>query len=205
MGASLRRGARLVIASHNRGKVKEIADLLAPFGIEIVPAAELGLPEPDETGMSFIDNAKLKAVAAADASGLLALADDSGLEVAALGGEPGIHSARWAGEARDFGVAMARVNRELEAAGATDLRANFTCVLALAAPHGSTEMFEGKVFGTIAWPPRGSKGFGYDPIFVPDGYDETFGEMEPELKDAISHRARAFEKLILATYDDDDA
>ncbi len=205
MRGILRRGARLVIASHNRGKVKEIADLLAPFGIEIVPAAELGLPEPDETGISFIDNARLKAVAAADASGLLALADDSGLEVAALGGEPGIHSARWAGEARDFGIAMARVNRELKAAGATNLRANFVCVLALAAPHGSTETFEGKVFGTIAWPPRGSKGFGYDPIFVPDGYNETFGEMEPELKDAISHRARAFEKLMLATYDDDDA
>ena len=203
MAQSLRRGARLVIASHNRGKVLEIADLLASFGIEVVPAAELGLPEPDETGMSFIENAKLKAVAAADASGLLALADDSGLEVAALGGQPGIHSARWAGEARDFGVAMARVNRELESAGATDLSANFICVLALASPDGSAEVFEGKVFGTIAWPPRGSKGFGYDPIFVPDGYDESFGEMEPELKDAISHRARAFEKLMLATYDDD--
>jgi XTP/dITP diphosphohydrolase len=205
MRGILRRGARLVIASHNRGKVREIADLLAPFGIEAVSAAELGLPEPDETGETFIENARLKAVAAADASGLIALADDSGLEVAALGGQPGIHSARWAEEARDFGAAMARVNHELKAAGAKDLRANFVCVLALARPHGSAEAFEGKVFGTIVWPPRGGRGFGYDPIFVPDGYDETFGEMEPELKDAISHRARAFEKLILATYDDDDA
>jgi len=203
MQGSLRRGVRLVIASHNRGKVREIADLLAPFGIEAVPAAELGLSERDETGETFIENARLKAVAAADASGLLALADDSGLEVAALGGQPGVHSARWGGEARDFGIAMARVNRELEAVGATNLRANFVCVLALAAPHGSAETFEGKVFGTIAWPPRGSKGFGYDPIFVPNGYDQTFGEMEPELKDAISHRARAFGKLMLATYDDD--
>jgi XTP/dITP diphosphohydrolase len=185
--------------------MREIADLLAPFGIEAVSAAELGLPEPDETGETFIENARLKAVAAADASGLIALADDSGLEVAALGGQPGIHSARWAEEARDFGAAMARVNHELKAAGAKDLRANFVCVLALARPHGSAEAFEGKVFGTIVWPPRGGRGFGYDPIFVPDGYDETFGEMEPELKDAISHRARAFEKLILATYDDDDA
>jgi XTP/dITP diphosphohydrolase len=203
MRGILRRGTRLVIASHNRGKVREIADLLAPFGIEAVSAGDLGLPEPDETGETFIENAKLKAVAAADASGLIGLADDSGLEVAALGGEPGVHSARWGGEARDFGVAMARVNRELEASGAKDLKANFVCVLALAAPHGPVETFEGKVFGRVVWPPRGSKGFGYDPIFVPDGYDESFGEMEPELKDAISHRARAFEKLMLAAYDDD--
>jgi XTP/dITP diphosphohydrolase len=197
MAQSLRRGARLVIASHNKGKVREIADLLVPFGIEIVPATELGLPEPDETGDSFIDNAKLKAVAAAKASGLLALADDSGLEVAALGGKPGIHSARWAGEARDFGAAMARVNRELEAAGTKDRKANFTCVLALAAPDGRVEVFEGKVFGTLTWPPRGTRGFGYDPIFVPEGCEETFGEMEPKFKHAISHRARAFEKLIV--------
>ena len=197
MAQSLRRGARLVIASHNKGKVREIADLLVPFGIEIVPATELGLPEPDETGDSFIDNAKLKAVAAAKASGLLALADDSGLEVAALGGKPGIHSARWAGGARDFGAAMARVNRELEAAGTTDRKANFTCVLALAAPDGRVEVFDGKVFGTLTWPPRGTRGFGYDPIFVPEGCEETFGEMEPKFKHAISQRARAFEKLIV--------
>jgi XTP/dITP diphosphohydrolase len=203
MHGALRRGVRLVIASHNKGKVREIADLLAPFGIEGVSASALGLAEPKETGESFAENAKLKAVAAAEASGLLALADDSGLEVAALGREPGIHSARWGGDAKDFGIAMARVNRELEAIGATDARANFTCALALAAPNGSTEVFEGKAFGTITWPPKGKRGFGYDPIFVPDGSDETFGEMEPGLKDAISHRARAFEKLMLATYDHD--
>ncbi|MGD0531189.1 MAG: RdgB/HAM1 family non-canonical purine NTP pyrophosphatase [Methyloceanibacter sp.] len=199
----LRRGDRIVIASHNAGKVKEFAELFAPFGIETVSASELDLPEPEETGKSFVDNAKLKAIAAAKASGLPALADDSGLEVAALGGEPGIHSARWGGRAKDFGVAMARVDSELTATGASNRDANFTCALALAAPDGSAQMFEGKVFGTVVWPPRGARGFGYDPVFVPDGYDETFGEMEPGLKDAISHRAHAFEKLMLAVYDDD--
>jgi XTP/dITP diphosphohydrolase len=203
MGVTLRRGTRLVIASHNEGKVREIADLLAPFGIEGVPAGTFGLPEPEETGDSFAENAKLKAVAAARASRLPALADDSGLEVAALGGEPGIHSARWGGETRDFGFAMERVHRELEAAGVKDWSANFTCALALAAPDGKSEVFEGKALGTLTWPPRGSRGFGYDPIFVPEGHSETFGEMEPSLKDAISHRARAFEKLMLAAYDDD--
>jgi XTP/dITP diphosphohydrolase len=199
---ALRPGVRLVIASHNQGKVREIADLLAPFGIEAVSAATLGLPEPEETGASFTANAKLKAIVAAEASGLMALADDSGLEVAALGGEPGIHSARWGGETRDFGLAMARVNRELEASGATDLTANFTCALALAQPDGSVQIFEGQIFGTVIWPPRGTRGFGYDPIFVPNGHDESFGEMKPELKDAISHRARAFEALMLAMYND---
>jgi XTP/dITP diphosphohydrolase len=203
MGVTLRRGTRLVIASHNEGKVREIADLLAPFGIEGVPGGTFGLPEPEETGDSFAKNAKLKAVAAARASRLPALADDSGLEVAALGGEPGIHSARWGGETRDFGFAMERVHRELEAAGVKDWSANFTCALALAAPDGKSEVFEGKALGTLTWPPRGSRGFGYDPIFVPEGHSETFGEMEPSLKDAISHRARAFEKLMLAAYDDD--
>jgi XTP/dITP diphosphohydrolase len=203
MGVTLRRGTRLVIASHNEGKVREIADLLAPFGIEAMSAGMFGLAEPEETGDSFAENAKLKAVAAARASGLPALADDSGLEVAALGDEPGIHSARWGGAARDFGLAMERVYRELEAAGAKDWSANFTCALALAAPDGRCELFEGKVFGTLTWPPRGTRGFGYDPIFVPEGRKETFGEMEPSLKDAISHRARAFEKLMLAAYDDD--
>lgn len=197
MRGALWRGARIVIASHNEGKVLEIAALVSPFGIETVSAAKLGLTEPKETGESFAENAKLKALAAAKTSGLLALADDSGLEVAALSGAPGIHSARWGGEGKDFGLAMERVNRELEAAGATDRKANFTCALALAAPDGQVEVFEGKVFGTLTWPPRGTRGFGYDPIFVPDGYDETFGEMEPRLKDAISHRARAFEKLIM--------
>jgi XTP/dITP diphosphohydrolase len=203
MGVTLRRGTRLVIASHNEGKVREIADLLAPFGIDVVSAGKLGLPEPVETGATFAENAALKAASAAKASGLPALADDSGLEVRALGGAPGIHSARWGGEAKDFGLAMERVHRELEAAGARDWSANFTCALALASPDGGVEVHEGKVFGTLTWPPRGSRGFGYDPIFVPEGYKETFGEMEPQLKDSISHRSRAFEKLMLAAYDDE--
>jgi XTP/dITP diphosphohydrolase len=203
MGVMLRRGTRLVIASHNDGKVREIADLLAPFGIEVVSAGKLALPEPEETGDSFAENARLKAMAAARASGLPALADDSGLEVKALGGEPGIHSARWCGAGRDFGLAMERVHRELVAAHAKDWGANFTCALALAAPDGRCEVFEGKVFGALTWPPRGARGFGYDPIFVPEGYEETFGEMEPELKDSISHRAQAFEKMMLAAYDDE--
>jgi XTP/dITP diphosphohydrolase len=199
----LPRGTRLVIASHNEGKVREIADLLAPFGIEAVSAAKLGLPEPEETGDSFAANARLKAISAARSSTLPALADDSGLEVAALGGAPGIDSARWGGAAKDFGLAMDRLHRELEATNAKGGKANFTCALALASPEGSAQVFEGKVFGTLTWPPRGTRGFGYDPIFVPEGYDETFGEMEPKLKDSISHRARAFEKLMLAAYDDE--
>jgi XTP/dITP diphosphohydrolase len=197
MHGTLRRGARLVIASHNEGKVREIAELFAPFGIETVPAASLGLAEPKETGKSFAENAALKALAAASASGLPALADDSGLEVHALGGEPGIHSARWAGEDKDFSIAMERVRRELEAVGAPEPRANFTCALAVATPEGRVQVFEGQVSGTLVWPPRGTRGFGYDPIFVPEGYSETFGEMEPWRKHAISHRARAFEKLIV--------
>ena len=203
MAVTLRRGTRLVIASHNEGKVREIADLLAPFSIDAVSAGELALDELEETSTTFAENANLKAMAAARASGLPALADDSGLEVRSLGGKPGIHSARWGGAARDFGLAMQRVRQELVAAGAQDLSANFTCALALALPNGKAELFEGRVFGTLTWPPRGARGFGYDPIFVPEGYKETFGEMEPSLKDSISHRARAFEKLMLATYDDD--
>ena len=203
MAVTLRRGTRLVIASHNEGKVLEIADLLATFSIDAVSAGELALDELEETGKTFAENANLKAMAAARASGLPALADDSGLEVRSLGGKPGIHSARWGGAARDFGLAMQRVRQELVAAGAQDLSANFTCALALALPNGKAELFEGRVFGTLTWPPRGARGFGYDPIFVPEGYKETFGEMEPSLKDSISHRARAFEKLMLATYDDD--
>jgi XTP/dITP diphosphohydrolase len=198
----LRRGARIVTASHNEGKVRELAELFAPYGVACVSAASLGLPEPDETGASFAANAALKAEAAAKASGLTAIADDSGLEVAALGGAPGIRSARWGGEARDFGLAMERVQRELEAKGASDLRANFTCALALAAPVAPARVFEGKVFGTLTWPPRGLRGFGYDPIFVPDGYTQTFGEMAPAEKNALSHRMRAFEKLMKAAYDD---
>ncbi len=201
-GPKLRRGARLVIASHNEGKVRELAELFAPHGIDCISAGSLGLPEPEETGASFAENAAIKAKAAAQGSGLPALADDSGLEVAALGGEPGIHSARWGGGAKDFGLAMARVRRELEASGASDARANFTCALALAVPGSAAQIFEGRVFGTIVWPPRGSRGFGYDPIFVPDGYNETFGEMEPELKNRLSHRMRAFEKLMAACHED---
>jgi XTP/dITP diphosphohydrolase len=204
MAGELKRGDRLVVASHNEGKVRELAELFAPFGIACVAAGSLGLSEPEETGKTFAENAKLKAIAAAKASGMLAIADDSGLEVAALHGAPGIHAARWGGPTRDFGLAMERVSRELEASGAADARANFTCSLALASPDGTAQVFEGRVFGTLTWPPRGGCGFGYDPIFVPDGYSETFGEMEPELKNRLSHRMRAFEQLILTTYVDNE-
>ena len=196
MPIDLRPGSRLLIASHNPGKVREIAELLQPFAIDALAASELDLPEPEETGSTFAENATIKALAASTATGLPALSDDSGLEVAALGGEPGIHSARWGGDTKDFGLAMRRVQEELERRDASDRRANFTCALALAAPDGKVQVFEGKVFGTIAWPPRGNRGFGYDPIFVPDGHAETFGEMDPERKHAMSHRARAFEKLM---------
>ncbi len=186
-------GDRLVIASHNRGKVAEISDLLAPLGVDVVPAAALGLAEPEETGTTFRENAELKARAAARASGLPALADDSGLAVDALDGAPGIHSARWAGAARDFAAAM----RRLEAAlGGEPGRARFVCALALAWPDGHVETVEGTVSGHLRFPPRGARGFGYDPVFVPDGHDITFGEMEPERKHAISHRADAFRKLL---------
>jgi XTP/dITP diphosphohydrolase len=193
-------GGRLVIASHNPGKVREIDDLLAPFGVATVGAAALGLPEPEETGATFAANAELKARAAARASGLPALADDSGLSVAALGGAPGIHSARWAGPDKDFAVAMARVWRELEARGAADRGAEFVCALSLCWPDGHCETFEGRVAGDLVWPPRGAFGFGYDPIFVPAGGDLTFGEMAPAEKHAISHRARAFAQLIDACF-----
>ena len=186
-------GDRLVIASHNEGKVEEISELLAPFGIQAVPAAALGIPEPEETGDSFEGNAALKAKAAAEASGLPAIADDSGLVVPALGGAPGIYSARWAGPAKDFGFAMARVNREL---GDRDRSATFVAVLVLAWPDGEIELFRGDVAGRLVWPPRGERGFGYDPIFVPEGGAETFGEMEPAEKHKISHRACAFAKLV---------
>jgi len=181
-----------VIASHNLGKVEEIAALLAPFSIRTVAASLLGIPEPEETGDSFEANAALKARIAAGASGLPALADDSGLVVPALGGAPGIYSARWAGDSRDFRAAMARVHREL---GDRDRRASFVAVLALAWPDGDTELFRGEVHGSLTWPPRGDRGFGYDPIFVPLGGAETFGEMDPAAKHKISHRARAFAKL----------
>ncbi len=196
-------GPKLVIATHNEGKLREIRDLLAPFDIECVGAAELGLPEPEEIGNSFVYNAELKAREAADLSGLPALADDSGISVDALHGLPGIFSARWAEDEegrRDFGRAMERVWREVEAAGEEAGRdAHFTCALALAWPdNGQAELFEGKVFGTLVWPPRGEKGFGYDPMFVPTGHDKTFGEFEPDEKHAISHRAEAFRKLVEA-------
>jgi XTP/dITP diphosphohydrolase len=193
-------GRRLVIASHNQGKVREIGELLAPFGVEVASAGELGLPEPEETGTTFLANAELKARAAAQAAGLPALADDSGLAVDALGGQPGIYSARWAGASRDFGAAMERVNRELAHAGAAQRRAHFVCALSLAWPDGDCESFEGKVFGTIVWPPRGEHGFGYDPIFQPDGETITFGEMEPARKHAMSHRADAFRQLVGACF-----
>jgi XTP/dITP diphosphohydrolase len=178
--------------------------LFEPYGIKLVSAGNLGLPEPKETGDSFEDNAKIKAVAAAKQSGVLAVADDSGLEVAALAGQPGIHSARWGGPNKDFGLAMERVNRELEASGIANRRANFTCALALAEPNGEVKVYSGKVRGTLTWPPRGKRGFGYDPIFVPEGYTETFGEMDPDLKNRLSHRMRAFEKLMLALYEENE-
>ena len=188
----LARGTSLVVASHNAGKVREIAELLAPHGLDVRGAAELGLAEPEETGSNFAENAILKARAAADSSGLMALADDSGLSVAALGGDPGIFSARWAGPKKNFAFAMARVERELRAKSARDFSAKFVCVLALAAPHGEAEIFEGEVQGKLVFPPRGANGFGYDPIFVMDGMRKTFGEIDPAEKHAISHRARAF-------------
>lgn len=201
MARRLAPGERLVVASHNPGKVSEIKALLAPYGIETVGAAALGLPEPEETGATFEANAALKARAAAEASGLVSLADDSGLVVPALGGAPGIFSARWAGPAKDFRLAMARVEREL---GQRDRSAHFVAVLALAWPPmadgDEVAMFRGEAHGRLVFPQRGTRGFGYDPIFVPDGYDLTFGEMDPDLKHRISHRARAFEKLVAACF-----
>ena len=195
-------GPKLVIATHNEGKLREIRELLAPYGIECVGAAELDLPEPEETGVTFVDNAELKARASADLSGLPALADDSGLSVDALHGRPGIHSARWSEDGagtRDFGRAMQRVWTEVEAAGPdAGHDAHFVCALSLAWPDGAIESFEGKVHGTLVWPPRGDKGFGYDPMFVAAGDSRTFAEISPEEKRAISHRAKAFEKLVAA-------
>jgi XTP/dITP diphosphohydrolase len=203
---------KLVLASHNQGKVREIGELLGPYGIEPVSAAELDLPEPDEIGVDFIENADLKARQAADLSGLPALADDSGLCVEALGNRPGIFSARWAladprvppeggpgefqGE-RDFGLAMRRVEDELQKLGPEASRnAHFVCALAVCWPDGHAEWFEGRVEGTLVWPPRGERGFGYDPIFQAAGRDLTFAEMDPAEKHAISHRADAFRKLV---------
>lgn len=185
---------RLVIATHNAGKLREIAALLAPLGIETTGAGALGLPEPEETGDTFEANAELKARAAAAASGLPALADDSGLVVPALGGAPGIYSARWAGPGKDFSQAMRRVEDGLGAA--SDRRAHFVAVLSLAWPDGHVETFRGEAHGRLVWPPRGTRGFGYDPIFVHDGYAMTYGEMDPDEKHRISHRAVAFAGLL---------
>ena len=189
---------KLVIASHNEGKVREIRELLAPYGLNVIGAAQLGLPEPEETGSTFAENAKLKAEAASSASGLPALADDSGLSVAALDGAPGIYSARWSGPKKDFRIAMQRVEKEMIGSSNPDKRAHFVCVLALSAPGAETETFEGRAYGTIDFPPRGQFGFGYDPIFMPEGHRFTFAEMDPHAKHAISHRAKAFEKFVKA-------
>jgi XTP/dITP diphosphohydrolase len=196
---------RLVVATHNGGKLAEMRELLAPHRIEAISAGEMGLPEPEETGATFRDNARIKARAAALASGLPAFADDSGLVVEALGGAPGIHSARWAGPDRNFGRAMRDVEDKLLAQGATTperRKAHFVSALCVAWPDDHLEEFEGRVEGTLVWPPRGDKGFGYDPVFLPDGYARTFGEMTSEEKHGLpprglglSHRARAFVKL----------
>ena len=191
-------GGRLVIASHNAGKVREIGELLAPFGVEAVSSAALGLPEPEETGATFAANAELKARAAATAAGLPALADDSGLAVDALGGDPGIYSASWAGPGKDFARAMAKVHAAL--GEAADRTARFVCALALAWPDGHCETFEGTVEGAVVWPPQGARGFGYDPIFRPQGHAITFGEMDPAAKHAISHRSAAFRLLVAACF-----
>ena len=194
MSLTLEPGTRLVVATHNPGKARELAEILEGRFI-LVAAGELGLPEPDETETTFVGNALLKARAAADASGLVALADDSGLSVKALGGAPGIYSARWAGPEKDFSLAMRNVEARLEEAAATDLAAWFTCALAVAWPDGPAVVVEGRIDGTLTFPPRGDLGFGYDPIFVPEGHSLTFGEMSPLTKDGMSHRARAFVKL----------
>lgn len=223
MGARLMRrlakGDRLVIASHNRGKLAEFADLLAPYGIATISAGELGLPEPDETGVTFEENALLKARAAAAASGLPALSDDSGLEVATLGGAPGVYSADWGGPDKNFQAAMQRVRDEVQArAGWSEAAccANFNATLCLAWPDGEAACFEGKVFGQLVWPPRGTGGFGYDPMFRPDGAEKTFGEMTADEKHGrddkwghggLSHRARAchaFVRAAIAAPDPDD-
>lgn len=206
MARKLKRGDRLVVASHNAGKVREIEELLAPLGIEALAAADLDLTEPEETETSFAGNARLKALAAARASGLPALSDDSGLSVEALDGAPGIHSARWAGPDKDFALAMRNVEERLQARGARspdERRAHFTCALCLAWPDGEAQVFEGRINGILVWPPRGTRGFGYDPVFLPEGESQTFGEMEPQRKHAMSHRARAFALFMRLIASDD--
>ncbi len=195
---------KLVIATHNAGKLREISALLAPYGLECISAGALGLPEPEETGTSFVENALIKARAAAEASGIVALADDSGLSADALGGRPGVYTADWAerqwfeGEpGRDWYMAMGKVEGMLAEKGPDAPRdASFHCVLALAWPDGDSAVYEGRVGGTLTWPPRGTLGFGYDPVFVPGGFSQTFAEIDPEEKHRISHRADAFAKLV---------
>ena len=197
-------GDRLVVATHNQGKLEEIAALLAPYGVELSSNADHGLPEPEETEETFVGNARIKAHAAAKATGLPALADDSGIEIEALGGRPGVHTADWAetGDGRDFEMAMARAWRELEEIGAPEpRRARFCCTLVLAWPDGHDEVFEGVMPGRIVWPGRGNQGHGYDPIFQPDGYALTFGEMDRWEKNRISHRADAFAKLVAGCFE----
>jgi XTP/dITP diphosphohydrolase len=196
---------KVVIATHNPGKLTELRDLLAPYGVEAVSAGELNLPEPEETGSTFIENARIKALAATKATGLPAFADDSGLAVDALGGEPGIYSARWGGPHKDFAHAMQTIEDKLGALNTSNRRAQFVAALCLVWPDGHTEDFEARVRGTLVWPPRGDKGFGYDPMFLPDGFDRTFGEMDADEKHGLpprgkglSHRARAFVQLAQA-------
>ena len=196
---------RLVLASHNKGKLREFSELLSPFGLEVVSAGELNLPEPEETGTTFEANAELKARAAVEATGLPALSDDSGFCVMALDGAPGVYSARWAGPEKDFAMAMRTIEEKLQAAGATDpadRRASFVAVLCLAWPDGHVELIRGEIEGTAVWPPRGQGGFGYDPMFRPDGHETTFGEMSSDEKHGgndgrppLSHRARAIAAL----------
>jgi XTP/dITP diphosphohydrolase len=191
-------GGKLVVASHNAGKVREIRELLAPFNTDVVSASELGLPEPEETGLTFIANAELKALSAALGANVIALADDSGLAVDGLNGAPGIYSARWAGPTKDFGLAMKKIENAL--GQNPDRNAQFICALSLAWPDGHCDTFEGKVTGKLTFPPRGSEGFGYDPIFIPEGFDITFGEMDPARKHEMSHRADAFRQLVAACF-----
>lgn len=198
MARKLHQGQKLVLASHNKGKLREIEALLRPLGIEVVSAGELGLPEPEEDAPDFAGNARIKAIAAATVSGLPALSDDSGFCVAALNGAPGVHSARWAGPSKDFNAAMALVNQKI--GDNPDRRAWFIAALCLAWPDGHTETFLGRIDGTLVWPPRGEHGFGYDPMFVAAGAQQTFGEIEPDEKHAISHRARAFAQVLVSCF-----
>jgi XTP/dITP diphosphohydrolase len=192
----LPRGSQLVVASHNQGKVREIKSMLGPHGIVAISAGSLGLPEPEETGSSFAANAEIKAHASATGSGHAALADDSGLCVEALEGAPGIYSARWAGPTKDFRIAMTRIHDELRHKGLSTSKAKFVCALCVALPSGEACVFEGEVHGRLTFPPRGDHGFGYDPIFIADGMEQTFAEIDPARKHAMSHRAKAFEKLL---------